>query len=94
MEGFGPSQIAKKLKGAKVDCPTVHWTKMGRNAPAKTPDDPYDWAPRTISGMLERQEYLGHMVSFRTRRQSYKRKKKSKIPSPNGRFSRIPMMRL
>ena len=33
MEGFGPSQIAKKLKEAKVDCPTVHWMKMGRNAP-------------------------------------------------------------
>ena len=76
MEGYGPSQIAKKLKEAKVDCPTVHWAKMGRNAPAKTPDDPCDWAPRTISGILERQEYLGHMVNFRTHRQSYKSKKK------------------
>ena len=80
MEGFGPSQIAQKLKEAKVDCPTVHWAKMGRNAPAKTPDDPYDWAPRTISGILERQEYLGHMVNFRTHRQSYKSKKKVENP--------------
>ena len=80
MEGYGPSQIAKKLKEAKVDCPTVHWAKMGRNAPAKTPDDPYDWAPRTISGILERQEYLGHMVNFRTHRQSYKSKKKIENP--------------
>ena len=80
MEGYGPSQIAKKLKEAKVDCPTVHWAKMGRNAPAKTPDDPCDWAPRTISGILERQEYLGHMVNFRTHRQSYKSKKKIENP--------------
>ena len=80
MEGYGPSQIAHKLKAAKVDCPTVHWAKMGRNAPAKTPDDPYDWAPRTISGILEKQEYLGHMVNFRTRRQSYKSKKKIENP--------------
>lgn len=80
MEGFGPSQIAKKLKEAKVDCPTVHWAKMGRNAPTKTPDDPYDWAPRTISGILERQEYLGHMVNFRTHRLSYKSKKKIEKP--------------
>ena len=80
MEGFGPSQIAKKLKAAKVDCPTVHWAKMGRNAPAKTPDDPYDWAPRTISGILEKPEYLGHMVNFRTHRQSYKSKKKIENP--------------
>ena len=80
MEGFGPSQIAKKLKEAKVDCPTVHWMKMGRNAPAKTPDNPYDWAPRTISGILEKQEYLGHMVNFKTRKQSYKSKKKIENP--------------
>ena len=80
MEGFGPSQIAQKLKEAKVDCPTVHWVKMGRNAPARTPEDPYDWAPRTISGILEKQEYLGHMVNFKTRRQSYKTKKKLDNP--------------
>ena len=65
IEGYGPSQIAHKLKDAKVDCPTVHWAKMGRNAPAKTPDDPYDWAPRTISGILERQD---HFICSTTRR--------------------------
>ena len=80
MEGFGPSQISKKLKEAKVDCPTVHWMKMGRNAPAKTPDNPYNWAPRTITGILEKQEYLGHMVNFKTRKQSYKSKKKLENP--------------
>ena len=72
MEGFGP---AKKLREAKVDCPTVHWMKMGRNAPANTPDDPYAWAPRTITGILEKMEYLGHMVNFKTRKLSYKSKK-------------------
>ena len=80
MEGFGPSQIAKKLKEAKVDCPTVQWMKMGRNAPAKTPDNPYDWAPRTITGILEKMEYLGHMVNFKTRKQSYRSKKKLENP--------------
>lgn len=76
MEGYGPSQIAKKLKDAKVECPTVHWMKMGRNAPANTPDDPYGWVPDTVSGILEKQEYLGHTVNFKTRRLSYKSKKK------------------
>lgn len=51
LEGYGPSQIAHKLKEAKVDCPTVHWMKLGRNAPAKTPDDPYGWVPDTVSGI-------------------------------------------
>lgn len=80
MEGFGPSQISKKLKEAKVDCPTAHWMKMGRNAPAKKPDNPYDWAPRTITGILEKQEYLGHMVNFKTCKQSYRSKKKLENP--------------
>ena len=39
---FGPSQIAKKLKESKVDCPTVNWMKMGRNDAAKTHADTYD----------------------------------------------------
>ena len=82
MEGYGPSQIAKKLKDAKVECPTVHWMKLGRNAPAKTPDDPYGWVPDTVSGILEKQEYLGHTVNFKTRRLSYKSKKKLETP-PN-----------
>ncbi len=68
MEGYGPSQIAKKLRAAKVDCPTVHWMKQGRNAPAKAPDDPHQWAPRTVSGILDKQEYLGRMVNFKTHR--------------------------
>ena len=94
MEGYGPSQIAHKLKATEVDCPTVHWAKMGRNAPAKTPDDPYDWAPRTISGFLERQEYLATWSTSVPTGSPTRAKRKSKIPSPNGRFSRIPMMQL
>ena len=80
MEGYGPSQIAKKLKDAKVECPTVHWMKMGRNAPANTPDDPYGWVHDTVSGILEKQEYLGYTVNFKTRRLSYKSKKKLENP--------------
>ena len=80
MEGYGPSQIAKKLRAAKIDCPTVHWMKRGRNAPAKAPDDPHQWAPRTVSGILDKQEYLGRMVNFKTHRQSYKNKRKIENP--------------
>ncbi len=94
MEGYGPSQIAHKLKEEKVECPTVHWMKLGRNAPAKTPDDPYGWVPDTVSGILEKQEYLGHTVNFKTHRLSYKSKKKLETPPINGRFSRTPLKRL
>lgn len=80
MEGFGPSQIARKLKEAKVDCPTAHFIKMGISATAKMPEDPFNWSSKTISGILEKQEYLGHMVNFKTRKESYKTKKKIDNP--------------
>lgn len=80
MEGYGPSQIARKLKADKVSVPTVHAAQNGANTPAKAPDDPYNWAPRTISGILDKPEYLGHMVNFKTHKQSYKSKKKIDNP--------------
>ena len=54
--------------------------KQGRNAPAKAPDDPYHWTPRTVSGILDKQEYLGRMVNFKTHRQSFKNKRKIENP--------------
>ncbi len=80
MEGYGPSQIARKLKELKVDCPTVHAIKLGRNTNSKIPDIPYDWSPHSISNILEKQEYIGNMVNFKTHRQSYKTKKKIENP--------------
>lgn len=41
MEGHGPSRVVRKLKADKVEVPTVHWAKQGRNAPARTPDNLY-----------------------------------------------------
>ena len=80
MEGYGPSQIANILKTDKIETPTVHWQKIGRNAPAKPPSNPYGWHSRTISGILDKYEYAGHMVNFRTRKQSYKSKKQIDNP--------------
>lgn len=39
-------------------------------------DNPYQWSARTVSGILSKLEYLGHMVSFKTRKPSYKSKRK------------------
>ena len=75
MEGYGPSQIARKLRDAKVECPAAHCRTLGICTPTKVPADPYAWSSRTVADMLERLEYLGHMVNFRTHRPSYKIKK-------------------
>lgn len=33
VDGLGPTQIAKRLKAAKVSTPTEHWSNIGRNCP-------------------------------------------------------------
>ena len=80
MDGYGPSQIANILKTDKIETPTVHWHKIGVNSPTKPTENPYGWHSRTVSGILEKYEYAGHMVNFRTRKQSYKNNKKIANP--------------
>ena len=80
MEGYGPSMIAHKLEEARVECPAAHWKRAGRCSSVKTPDNPYQWSARTVSGILGKLEYLGHMVNFKTRKPSYKSKRKVENP--------------
>ena len=80
MEGYGPSQIARMLRDSKVECPSVYWLRQERCYPIKAPENPYAWVPATISGILEKREYLGHTVNFKTKKLSYKSKKKINTP--------------
>ena len=67
MEGFGPSQIAKKLKEAKVEIPAVHMARHGEGLnKTKTFKDPYNWGSSTVVHILGKMEYLGHTVNFKT----------------------------
>ena len=73
--GKGPAQIAKWLQDNKVLTPAAYLMSKGLNTPARYKYDPCKWAARTISDILERLEYLGHTVNFRTYSKSYKDKK-------------------
>ena len=42
---------------------------------SKRPTDPYKWATKTVVHILERLDYLGHTVNFKTSKQSFKSKK-------------------
>lgn len=75
LNGYGPSQIARILKEDKVITPTVHFVQTGRATRNAPPDNPYNWTGDTIADILERPEYQGHTVNFKTYRQSYKSKK-------------------
>ena len=75
LDGYGPSQIARILKADKVITPTIHFQQTGRATRNAPPDNPYSWTSDTIADILERPEYQGHTVNFKTYKQSYKSKK-------------------
>ena len=80
VDGLGPTQIAKRLKVAKVSTPTEHWSNIGRNC-SKLPAVPYNWCSATVADILGKQEYCGDTVNFRSTTKSFKNKKKIERPS-------------
>ena len=76
MDGFGPSQIARKLRERKILAPSAYFESKGIKYPSKKQGDPCSWDSSTIADMMDRwREYLGHTVNFKTRKKSYKSKK-------------------
>lgn len=76
VSGMGPTQIAKWLEKHEIYNPTAYSQAKGRPVTNKPTANPYKWTNETVSRSLERIEYLGHTVNFKTRKQSYKSKKK------------------
>lgn len=81
LDGYGPSQIARILKADKVITPTVYYQRIGKAIRSPLPDNPYSWDQKSVAGILERPEYQGHTVNFKTYRQSYKCKKTLQNPA-------------
>ena len=79
VSGLGPTQIAKRLKAEKVLTPTEYWNSIGRKC-SKPPAIPYGWVADTVSGILDKQEYCGDTVNFRTTSKSFKLKKRLDRP--------------
>ena len=79
VEGLGPTQIAKRLKVAKVLTPTEYWISIGRNC-SKPPNVPYNWCADTVANILSKQEYCGDTVNFRSTTKSFKNKTKIERP--------------
>ena len=49
VEGFGPTQIAKKLTEEKIPTPTEHWISIGRKCSAP-PAVPGRWVRKSAHG--------------------------------------------
>ncbi len=75
MDGKGPAQIAKILAKDKVFTPNEYKRSAGIKTPSALPQKSFDWQPSIVAAILERPEYIGHTVNFRTYRKSFKVKK-------------------
>ena len=79
IEGLGPQQIAKRLSAENILIPSAYNASKG-NLESHSYKYPTRWGDQTIVKILEKPEYCGHTVNFKTYRKSYKHKKRMDIP--------------
>ena len=80
--GKGPMQIAKILTTDKVLTVTAYHARQKGWA---MPENLYQWCAKSVSGILERREYTGCTVNFKTYTKSLKFKKRMENPVENRR---------
>ena len=81
--GKSLSEIAKGLENDKIFKPDRHRIEIGLKSISSSPNVetlPYFWTRETLSNILGREEYIGHTVNLRTRKKSYKDKRKVDNP--------------
>ena len=83
VEGMGPYQIAKRLTEEKVEKPSFYQATRQRGNYQTMCDfeTPYNWTGGSVVRILERPEYMGDTVNFRSHKESYKDKKAVKNSS-------------
>lgn len=79
IEGYGPVQIARILTQEGIPTPTAYALSKGRDNGHKNAKL-HRWSGKTIRHILNRPEYIGHTVNFRTHKKSYKNKKTVRNP--------------
>lgn len=87
VKGFGPTQIAKQLKVEKIPTPMEYWNSKGRKC-GNMPKVPFNWCAATVAEILDKQEYAGDTVNFRSSTKSFKQKKR--IDNPQEKWSVFP----
>lgn len=78
LAGNGPTKIARMLTEQNIPTPgTLEYQRTGSTR-RYYPEHPCKWATNTVVHILERKEYLGHTVNFKTEKVSYKVKSRRK----------------
>ena len=69
--GYGPTQIANILTERKILCPTYYALEKGGKPRTALPADKFTWNGPVVAKILDRMDYLGHTVNFKTHVKSY-----------------------
>ena len=72
VSGYGPTQIAHILTERKILCPTYYALEKGGKPRTALPADKFAWNGPVVAKILDRMDYLGHTVNFKTHVKSYK----------------------
>ena len=80
IQGHGTCEIARILKERKIMTPSEYNANIGRNTKANSQEYQYKWCSVTVAGILDRQEYIGDTVNFKSTTRSYKDKTRVYLP--------------
>ncbi len=82
VEGKGPFEIARTLQAEKIERPSIYLAhrNCGNYQINANENEPYYWRVASIIRILEKPEYIGHTVNFRTHKQHYKDKSYILLP--------------
>lgn len=80
IDGKGPTQIAKILRKEKVLTVKAYYAQAKGKLLL---DEPYRWSEQSVIHILEKMDYTGCTVNFKTYTKSYKLKKRLENPKEN-----------
>jgi len=81
LDGISHVKTAWMLAKEKVKCPTAYaFERTGKTYGCYDPTFPWNWNARTIKDILTNPLYLGHLVSHRQAKKSFKSKKVIYVP--------------
>ena len=78
IQGHGTFEIARILSERKILTPSEYNASITTNSNNK--EYQYKWCGTTIAGILDRQEYIGDTVNFKSTTRSYKDKTRVNLP--------------
>lgn len=78
IQGHGTFEIARILGKRKILTPSEYNASLTTNS--NNQEYQYKWCGTTVAGILDRQEYIGDTVNFKTTTRSYKDKTRVNLP--------------